>query len=559
MAQRPRIDIEIVLYIAVLLLAFGLRFVNLGGAPLAESETSAALPAYAVAGGQDADLGPQPGYVLLTSLLFGVFGGSEFLARLLPAVFGLALVALPFAWRDLLGTRVALLLALFLAIDPGLVATSRMASGHMLAIAAILFALTAWWRSRPVLAGVFAALAGLAAPTIYFGLAAALLTALALQLRPRLRPEVLRPAGMAFAVTLLFGGTLLFTALPGLGGVPQVLAAFVGGQAAFPGAGVGSIALALVGYYLPALIFGGLGALRAWTAGGATGRVLSVFTALSLLVILLNPNRQVADLIWVSLPLWTLAATEIARYLKHPEGELPIAIAEAALILVLAVYLSFSLLNYASEYQLAGVAGLGLTSIVALSVVGFAGLATLLIGLGWSQRSAMQGLAWAGALIGVAFLVSASTRFARIDADSANDLWLPGPAAGSMNILTATLNDLEFVEQINLHPLPLELRAGSTALQWALREVPTPAPGDGAPALAITIWTGEVPTEFAGYRGQSFAISIQRAWDPFPPDFLSWFFLRKGPTQVQMMSLWVRPDLFPGGEVRSPTGLEPAP
>src|SRR3990172_7497091 len=157
MAQRSLLSREHLLYSLIIFLALVLRFASLEDLALNEFEATAALPASELAGGAHPTLGEQPGYVVLTSLLFGLFGSTEFAARLWPALFGLALVALPYFWRDLLGKKVALILAFLLAIDPGLVAVSRLAGGAVIAISAALMALTAWRRGLPVLSGGLAA------------------------------------------------------------------------------------------------------------------------------------------------------------------------------------------------------------------------------------------------------------------------------------------------------------------------------------------------------------------------------------------------------------------
>ncbi|MEX1248564.1 MAG: hypothetical protein WEA61_08780 [Anaerolineales bacterium] len=548
MAQKPQNNFGSLLSVAILLLALGLRFVGLGDAPLTEYEAGAALAAHDVASGEATEFGPQPAYALLTNLPFRIFGESEILARFLPAIVGLALVALPFFWRDLLGDKVALVLSFSLAIDPGLVAISRLASGRILAVAAVLFAVTAWRYRRPVLTGILAALALLAAPTIYFGLGAALLTAIVLRWQPPLKQEDVRIGGLALLITLVLGGTLLFTGTAGLAGAISVLSGFVLGQVAIPGEGLAVVLLALLAYSLPAIIFGTMGAARAWEVGDRLGKALSIFAAFSLLLVLLNPNRQVADLVWVILPLWVLSASLIARYLTLPREELLVAIAEAALMLLLAVYLAMALLDAIRESQFV-LDGGWLRGLLVLGVLGFAGLATLLIGLGWSQRGALQGLVWAAALISSLWLVAASTRFARIDATSANDLWSPGPATGSMGILEATLNDVEFFQQGQEQPLSVDVQIDSAAVRWALRDYSSLNLDGITSAMAVTPWTGEVPAEFAGYRGQSFAANIRRVWNPLPPDVLAWFFLRQGPTQPELMALWVRADLFPGGDL----------
>lgn len=544
--QRSRLSIETLLFAVILVLAFALRFVNLGGSPLTDYEAVSALQAHSLAAGQPTELGMQPAYVLFTSLLFRLFSASEFLARLLPALCGMALVFLPFLWSGLFGKRIALALSFFLAVDPGLVALSRLASGTILAVTAVALLLTAWRAKRPVLLGISAALALLAAPSVLYAVGAALLVIVVLGLQLRFERDFLRVAGFAFLAAMVLGGTFFLTVPSGLTVLPSMVSGLFLGQPVLTPATLELILVALIGYTLPALILGGMGAFRAWLNSSALGKGLSLFAAFSLVLILINPNRQVADLIWVVVPLCVLGAVEVVRHLRLPEEGLGVAISELVLMLVMAVYLGLVLFRAVrSGAQLFDPSNAWLPYLLILGVVAFAGLATLLIGLGWSMPAANRGLSWAMISIFVLLLISTSTRFARLDANAANELWSPGPAAGQAGIMRAALADLEFW-RLDGNPTSVALQSESAAARWELRAFSQPGEGS-TPSIALAPWAGEVPAEFDGYRGLSFAGSVVRGWDAFPPDILGWFFFRHGPVQPQLMALWVNTALVPGG------------
>src|SRR5215212_2111188 len=113
------------LYWLAFLTALGFRLIYLGAAPLADSEATLALQALHLAQGQVPLLGSQTGYILLTSILFAVINTTNFMARLIPAFVGSTLVFAPSFFRDKIKPRPALILAFFVALDPGLVALSR--------------------------------------------------------------------------------------------------------------------------------------------------------------------------------------------------------------------------------------------------------------------------------------------------------------------------------------------------------------------------------------------------------------------------------------------------
>src|SRR4030065_989305 len=120
------------LYWRAFLLALGFRLIQLGASPLTDSEAALALQALHVAQGTSPVLGPQPGYILFTGILFAILEGTNFMARFVPAIVGSALVFVPYYFRETIKPRPALILAFLLAFDPGLVALSRQAGGTIL-------------------------------------------------------------------------------------------------------------------------------------------------------------------------------------------------------------------------------------------------------------------------------------------------------------------------------------------------------------------------------------------------------------------------------------------
>ena len=98
--KTGKLNFEILIYIFALALAFGIRFFNLGNSPLSDAEAVWALQARELSQvaeyGKNIQIGPYPGYVLLTGLLFSVFENTNFLARFWPALAGSLLVMLPY-------------------------------------------------------------------------------------------------------------------------------------------------------------------------------------------------------------------------------------------------------------------------------------------------------------------------------------------------------------------------------------------------------------------------------------------------------------------------------
>ena len=140
-----RVTIEHLLYGVLLLAAGALRFFALGVQPLTSAEALNSWLAWLAGRGLMASTGPatmladmnapsSPLLFALHSLLFWVGADSDAAARVIPAIVGTVLVLLPWFLRPYFGRTWALLAALLLAVDPWLVAYSRLADGLILSV-----------------------------------------------------------------------------------------------------------------------------------------------------------------------------------------------------------------------------------------------------------------------------------------------------------------------------------------------------------------------------------------------------------------------------------------
>src|SRR5512133_1200589 len=162
--------LEFGLFALAFVLALVIRLLRLGELPLNDNEALWAMQAFDLMKGLRPEIGAQPAYVLLTAFSFFVFQASNFASRLIPALFGAALTFVPFYFRDRLGSKPAIVLAFFMAFDPGLLALSRMAGSPIIALTAVLFAWGLWRAGNVRAAGIWAGIGLLAGPQLWPGL-----------------------------------------------------------------------------------------------------------------------------------------------------------------------------------------------------------------------------------------------------------------------------------------------------------------------------------------------------------------------------------------------------
>lgn len=571
--------LEYSLYALALVLALAVRLFNLGAAPLSDSEAGWALQALEIARGAPAAVGPQPVYVLFTSLLFSLFSATNFLARFLPALMGGLLILLPSLFRGALGRTAALILAFGLALDPGLATVSRTAGGPVLALAFGLLALGTAYAGRAPLAGILTGLALLSGPGLLHG---ALGFALAwsvgrwLERAGVLDPvfDELRGAGAPLlpgqgrvalywlAGALLLAATFFLRTPQGLGAFAGTLPAYLSGWTAFSGVPASSSLAALLFYQPLALIFGIIAAVRAWLYGYgrySLGRRLSLWALAALILYLLYPSRQVGDLVWVLLPLWALAAMELARYAEVPSGAKIrlVSIAQAAFIFILFAFSWINLAALANASPALEQVQLRNALILLVSALLMAGLTSAMVAMGWSWEASRLGLGWGvGLALGV-YILSGLWGSSQLRSNRVQELWHTTPGVGQADLLAATLGDLSAWSTGHRTQLDVTVIADSASLRWALRDWQqarfTRGLGVGdLPGAIITYQGQEDPRLAAAYRGQGFVWEEYRGWQgAIPPNWARWVAFRDAPRQENQLILWARSDLFPGGALEA--------
>lgn len=209
-----------------------------------------------------------PVYSGLTGWLFFLFGPSNFLGRVLPALVGASLLLLPWLWKEQLGQKAALILCFALALDPTYLVFSRAIHGGIFAIAGLLWTLTLIKNDRPLLAGVSLTIAFLSGPSFWsflliFGLILAISKVINPELGKALFPFQFRngkkdwirlAAGFVVSAFLIMTSFLLQPS--GMGGAASGLVSFFENFAQpFDRPIYHMIYLLLAHSYLPLIIF----------------------------------------------------------------------------------------------------------------------------------------------------------------------------------------------------------------------------------------------------------------------------------------------------------------
>jgi len=134
----PWLTVERALWAALLVVATLSRFIGLSDAPLGVAEAERALTGWNLLKNVPPAWWDAPALAFgLWALLF-TLGDADLVARLLPAVAGVAIVAVPLWWRPVLGMVPALIAGVLLAVSPSLWISARTAHESTLAVLTLL-------------------------------------------------------------------------------------------------------------------------------------------------------------------------------------------------------------------------------------------------------------------------------------------------------------------------------------------------------------------------------------------------------------------------------------
>lgn len=541
------------LYALAFLAAIALRLIQLGAMPFTDAEATSALQALHIAQGLKPALGPYPFYILSTSVLFFLYGGAtNFLARFFPAIIGSLLVLAPLLFTDeRIKPRTGVILAFFIAFDPGLVALSRQAASPILAVAFLLFALGFFNKSRINIAGVFAALALLSGPSVWMGILGLGIAWAIYQVLDRRTREPFITSNSSFLIpfllTFIIAGTLFFIAPNGLSAALASIPAFISRWRVVSDVPPTRLLFSFLIYQPFGVLLALIAIGRGWWAGSKRIIPLSMWLLVALLLVVFLPSREMGDLVWVLIPFWAIAAIELTRYVDIFTDER----AEVAGVVLLTAFIwTFSWLDLAGlawtpadtpQYAMRFWLMIGALFLLALSL--------LLVAAGWSTRVAQIGGIWGFALALGILGLGGAVGSAGLRGTAYPELWHPANLPAQADLLEATVSDMSDWGIGDKHSAPVVIVGiNSPALEWTLREhqvtVADTLDVTSAPAFVITTSAND-PALASAYRGQDFTWRQTPSWAAtLPKDWLRWVALREMPQTGETIILWARDDMF---------------
>jgi uncharacterized protein (TIGR03663 family) len=597
------LTVERLAYMAIGLLAVGLRFLQLGWRPFNTGEATQALAAFRFVNGaiDIAPPGTVPALFAGNTLSFALFGASDFSARWLPALAGLALALLPYGLRHRLGRGGALVASLLLAISPSAVYFSRSLDGAILVAVcgvALVVGLVGYMDRRArgylYLAGAALGLGLAAGSGIYHLLLVFVLFGLLLYVGERwlgrqggwsslveayraARPaeDVPDPEGLgggsplvraAVIAAAVFGllATTLVLHPAGVGLAADLLGAWAQGFLPEPGGQPAVYPVLLLLRYETLILFLGLVEIGWWAAKRRVSSVLFPLEAfllfwavLALLLIIIAGHRPPGNILLVVVPL-ALLAGRAAERLWHWIGRRA-AWGEAGLAAAVAVglgvffYLQLAAYSQASGAETVSVVGMTLNATSTYLLLGLVAL-LLVIGLGalaWIWRGRRLVLASGSLTVVVilglfAFKAMWGLNFAH--AADPRELMVLHTTAWEVRLLVDQLEELSRNQQGDAHTLPITVDTTTgPVVAWYLRDFEKQVMVEGLSdppdtMAAITLAMAD-PRIGESFRGQGFPLrKYWLPWGLWGQDLIRWLLFTEAaqPVVDHEVVLWVK-------------------
>ena len=510
-------SVEIGLWSLIGLLALFARLWNLGIAPLTNAEATHALSSLALVHGESIST-QNPLFTAIQTLVFTLFGASDFSARLPLALTGALLCLMPILLRQQIGRQRAIFFGALLALSPTLLFASRQSEGALLGWALAFIAWCFWQRGSHraacVTAGVLLACGIDALSPLIVLLASLGLETFIVKLGklPISRTDVLW-AALAFVLA----STAVFWRFSGLG---DAFNGFAMWPLSFSANSIVSFARLAIGslVYEPIILLCavcGIVLLLVQQHLNTREATWLVWIVLSLLVMGLDNSRDAVALVplilgsaaYASITLTELFASRSTEdqftYPRSAEG----VVLGLSLVMLFYAYMSLSMYGTQRSSSWLFTALLGIMMVAGIGVI-----ATLTYG----TTVALRGIGSAIGLCLLLYTVSTGYGLTQTRASDPGEAYISEASDDGLRELLKTIHTASIRAYGDPHSLPIQVLDTAPAnLRWALRDeqsISYVAHAVNAPTILTSI--NRRPDESTyGYMGSAFRISTGASLD----------------------------------------------
>jgi hypothetical protein len=565
------ITLEHVLYAAIFALAALLRLGDLGIIPISPDEAFNAVAVWDFWNnpGTEPSVG-SPLFFSLNVFLSQLIGFSDTSMRVVPALFGMALVPMPWFIRDRVGQIGAIIAGLLLAISPTLVLASRTAGGQSAALFAGMLVFVAWLRFNETkddkwLYGIAVGLAiGFISAEIFFSIILCLLLAWLIQSnigRPiqdietgsestsnRPPPRKIIWFVLLFSAVIVLGSTAIFLNLRGFGSALSLLTDWLhlftlSGDAL----ALVSPILSLGRYELILLLLGGVAVVWATWKGEPFPMLLAYWFILTLILTFFQ-RGFVYNVLILALPGVLLIGTFLSSIFQKPVTAFQLIL--ISLIVVLGTIVLINIARYARLLTVPDSTVLTynvLLSIILLAIIVIA----ILLAWNWDETGTKQSVIISTLIMLVIVSWGSAWWMSRNAANDTRERWVSLATDDDIFLLADAVNDVSWQLTNSGNDLVVTSTIASPVLQWYLRDLDqldlvSTIPQDLSSDALLTEDSAQPALE-NNYIGSSFGYLRPNTTHILEiGQTLRWWLFHQSPVPIneESLILWVRADLI---------------
>lgn len=542
-------------FLLAFLVGLGLRLWRLGSMRFTLAEAQIAQSTWQMALGKAAELPGNMSYAGLSALLFTVFEPTFFFARLMTALFGSSLILVPWFWRDRIGKKAALLLAIGLAIDPILLSFSRQIVTPIFVVAGLAWAATALKYKRPVLTGALLALAFLGGYSFWMVALIGLVAYLVLpknetqsvDLTPFRSKSFLLPFLTSFAISLALISSAFLLNTEGLGGIAAGLVDFVHIFANAYELLVYQPIIIAIAYSILPLIFSFWSLMDDLRAKQPIRNLpFLIGWGLSLLLCVLLGRQDLGMLVFAAVFAWLGAATHIASIIDTKPEAREVVFGVMVFQVVILGYLqmvSRRLISVPSNTQDFRFAALAVLAGILLLVI-----TTILVGMGWSREVSRQAFQKSLLIMLIVLTLGLGLRSIRSQQESNTLSLLAGPILLPNNDVESIVDEIDREGRADKTEITYDLGDLEQQFSWFVRNQDDWKSTQSV--LQADLMLSSSAQDFSAadtYRGRNVVLFRQIDQQVVKPiDFLKTLLGEPLPMVSQIGVLWVRLNLFTG-------------
>ncbi|MHB8134012.1 MAG: hypothetical protein ACYDH1_07275 [Anaerolineaceae bacterium] len=559
-------EIEKIVLIIIFIFAIFIRFLNLGTLPLSDLEAKIAVQSSQLLSGSDSYVNSD---TLLTNLIAGlmyIFENSEWVVRFFSALAGALFIFTPLLFRSYFNKSTLLIISLWIAVDPGMLALSRQINSSLLVVFFGILFFFSYIKQKPIWMGIFGGVLLLCGVSFWFGFVPILCLLIYFSITKWRTKDLefenklfndrnqIRKFFYSLVVSIIIFGTFSLFFPKQLSGMAQGFVDYLQGWKLNSGVSSWELIRAMLVYDFPVFIFGILGLIISKRILTKKERLIGVWLVLNFVHLLVYPSRQIDDSIWIIFPLILYGSLFMNHFGKLEESESKLVLLISGIGFIVLGFLTLISINLLSNSTVTNQSPISKTILIVAGIV-LVLFAIFLIGWSLSWRIAGKSILYIVILHFGIYTLSAGWNAAGLRLPYENEMWYLGSKPVNEDLVVTTLEDYSDWNYGHKYEANIQVAGlNYPALKWALRnfenvEYIENISKSSRPDMIITKSDQTVELE-ESYKGQDFEWSAKPIWDLLiSSEWTNWILSRRIPASMKEKDpiiLWIRNDLFPG-------------